>query len=223
MLAVSALAVAGGALMYVLVPDSPHLPRAARINPRALTVIWSDRAVRASAFGYFGHMWELYTFWVLVPMIVASRPAAEQVSLLSFAVIALGFFGCAVGGRLAARYGSARVAAAQLATSGVCCLLAPLLLHAPWPLFLAWLAVWGITVVGDSPQFSALTATNAPRASVGSVLTFVNSIGFAITIVSIQLFSLLLERGSLALVLPWLALGPALGLRALWPLVQKRA
>ena len=222
MLVTSTLAAAGGFLMYALVPDSSSLPRAVHINPRALAVIWSDRALRASAFGYFGHMWELYTFWVLVPAILATRLVPTQISPAAFAVIGLGFFGCALGGLLAVRYGSARVAAAQLATSGLCCVLAPMLLEAPLPVFALWLAVWGITVVGDSPQFSALTANNAPRDSVGSVLTFINCIGFAITIISIQMFTHLAQHWRLATVLPWLALGPVLGLAMLRPLLSAR-
>jgi predicted MFS family arabinose efflux permease len=219
MWSVSAIAAAGGALMVLLVPDSPSMPRAARIRPQALAVIWTDRRVRASAFGYFGHMWELYAFWVLVPLVVATR-LPEQVALGSFTVIGAGFFGCAVGGLLARRIGSAKVAAAQLAASGVCCALAPLLLDAPPWLFAAWLIVWGTTVVGDSPQFSTLTALNAPREAVGSVLTFVNCIGFTITIVSIELVTRAAQHWPLAMVLPWLAIGPALGLRALAPLLR---
>jgi predicted MFS family arabinose efflux permease len=218
---VSAVAAAGGALMYVLVPDSPSMPRAAHIRPQALAVIWTDRKVRASALGYFGHQWELYTLWVLVPLIVATRLPATQVAAASFAVIGAGFFGCAVGGLLVRRFGSAKVAAVQLATSGLCCVLAPLLLDAPLALFAAWLLVWGITVVGDSPQFSTLTAQNSPRDSVGSVLTFTNCIGFAITIVSIELFTRAAQHWPLAIVLPWLAIGPALGLRALAPLLGR--
>lgn len=114
------------------------------------------------------------------------------------------------------------MAAVQLAASGACCLLAPLALAASLPLFWAWLVVWGITVVGDSPQFSSLTALNAPRDAVGSVLTFVNSIGFAITIVSIQLFANLAQSAPLGSLLPWLAVGPALGLIALRPLLRDR-
>jgi DHA1 family inner membrane transport protein len=222
MWSVSAIAAAGGVLMHALVPDSPSMPRAARIRPQALATIWTDRKLRASAFGYFGHMWELYAFWVLVPLVVATRLPATQVAAGSFAVIGAGFLGCAVGGLLARRFGSARVAAVQLAASGVCCVLTPLLLDAPLWLFAAWLLVWGITVVGDSPQFSTLTALNAPPDAVGSVLTFVNCIGFAITIVSIELFSRALQHWPLAIVLPWLAIGPALGLRALAPLLGRR-
>jgi predicted MFS family arabinose efflux permease len=220
MLAVSSIAACGGIGLYLTVPESPNLPRAARIKPAALAVIWRDPKVRASAFGYFGHMWELYAVWALVPLIAATRVEAPFVSAAAFAVIAAGFIGCAGGGWLALRYGSARIAAVQLAASGACCLLAPFALAAPLPLFWAWLAVWGVTVVGDSPQFSSLTALNAPRDAVGSVLTFVNSIGFAITIFSIQLFADLAQSLPLGQLLPWLAVGPAFGLIALWPLLR---
>ncbi len=223
MLAVAAIAAGGGLMLYLLVPDSPHLPRAARLRPQALAVIVTDRKVRASAFGYFGHMWELYAFWVLVPFVLATRLHASQVAAAAFVVIGAGAIGCAAGGLLVRRFGSARVAGAQLAASGACCVLAPLMLDAPLALFHAWLFVWGVTVVGDSPQFSTLTALNAPRDAVGSVLTFVNSIGFAITIPSIQLFAWLAQRLPLDLVLPWLALGPAFGLLALRPLLTARA
>jgi MFS family permease len=222
MLVVSLVAVGGGLLLYLLVPDNPRLPRAARIRPAALTVIWRDQKVRASALGYFGHMWELYAVWALLPLIAATRMPAQTVSATAFWVIGAGFIGCAGGGWLALRLGSARVAAAQLAASGLCCLLAPFALDAPLPLFLAWLAVWGITIVGDSPQFSSLTALNAPRDLVGSVLTFVNSIGFAITIVSIQVFAHAAASTPLARLLPWLAIGPAIGLLALRPLLRER-
>jgi predicted MFS family arabinose efflux permease len=207
-------------MLYLLVPDSPHLQRAPRIDPRALATIVSDPKVRASAFGYFGHMWELYAFWVLVPAIAATRFADGDVSVVAFAVIGAGALGCVGGGLLVRRVGSARVAAVQLAVSGLSCLAAPFLLHAPLGLFIAWLLLWGITVVGDSPQFSTLTAINAPRDAVGSVLTFVNSIGFAITIVSIQGSAWLVQDHALGAVLPWLALGPLVGLLCLRPLLR---
>lgn len=219
--AASLLAVAGGLAMVLLVPEGPHLPRVMGLQWRALSSIWRNARVRASAFGYFGHMWELYTFWVLVPAIVATRLSGAPASLASFGIIALGMLGCVAGGLLARRVGSARVAAVQLAASGVCCLLAPVMLHAPAELFVPWLAVWGTTVVGDSPQFSTLTAQNAPREGVGSVLTLVNCIGFAVSIISILLFSALVARFSLTPVLPWLAAGPALGLAMLRPLLPR--
>lgn len=213
---------AAGVLLYWLVPEPPHAP--ARASGLQLGALWAaavDRRVRASVLGYFGHMWELYTMWVLVPAILATRLSGASVSWAAFSVLGSGAIGCVAGGALAQRVGSAKVAAIQLALSGLCCIAAPWLLTAPMPLFAAWLLVWGITVSGDSPQFSALTAGNAPPSLVGSVLTLANSLGFAISILSIQLFVTLAEHWPLASVLPWLGLGPLLGVIALWPLLKK--
>jgi MFS family permease len=219
-LGVSALAAAGGIATAWLVPASPEPSAGARITPRALALIWSDRRLRASVFGYFGHMWELYAFYVLVPLVLATRISGSGVSAAAFWVIAIGFAGCVAGGLLVRRFGSPQVAQFQLAASGACCLAAPLMLAAPMPLFMAWLLVWGTTVVGDSPQFSTLTAQNSPPAVVGSVLTFTNCIGFAISVVSIELFVRAAQAWPLGPLLPWLALGPALGLWMLRPLLH---
>jgi DHA1 family inner membrane transport protein len=219
-LAVSLLATLGGAATALFVPDQPPAGSATRITPRALAAIWSDGKLRASVFGYFGHMWELYTFYVLLPAIVATRLGGTAVSALAFWAIAAGAIGCAGGGLLARRWGSGRVAQSQLGASGLCCLASPFMLQAPLPVFVAWLVVWGITVAGDSPQFSALTARNAPPAVVGSVLTFTNCLGFAISVVSIELFVRAAQVWPLAALLPCLAIGPALGLLMLRPLLR---
>ncbi len=213
-LTVSGFAAAGGLLLAWQVPDGPHRVRGTALDPRSLVVIVRDPTVRASVFGYFGHMWELYVVLMLIPALFALRlggPSAT-VAWLSFAAIGVGAIGCAGGGWLAGRFGSARVASVQLLASGLCCLLAPWMFVAPWWLFVAWMMVWGTTVSGDSPQFSALTANNCPPEIVGSVLTFVNCIGFTISIVAIQWATWAAGRGPLETVLPWLAVGPAIGL-----------
>jgi MFS family permease len=221
-LCVSALAALGGAATWLLVPENPRAARGTPITARALALVWTDRRLRASVFGYFGHMWELYAFIVLVPLIVSSRVAAgTAASAAAFWAIAAGFVGCVAGGLAARRLGSARVAQVQLATSAACCLAAPWLLAAPLPLFFAWLLLWGATVAGDSPQFSTLTAQNAPPAVVGSVLTFTNCIGFAISVVSFVLFVAAVQAMPLSRVLPWLAAGPALGLWMMRPLLAR--
>ena len=221
-LGVSLLAALGGVATAVLVPRNPHAVQGPRITPRALGLIWTDQRLRASVFGYFGHMWELYAFIVLVPLVLTTRlSSGAAVSAGAFFVIAAGFAGCVGGGLLVSRLGSARVAQAQLAVSATCCLAAPLMLSAPLAVFIAWLLLWGATVAGDSPQFSTLTAQNAPPAVVGSVLTFTNCIGFAISIVSIELFVRATQAWPLAIVLPWLALGPALGLWMFRPLTRR--
>lgn len=213
----SALAACGALAMFALVPDGPYLaPPAAPGARRARGRLFANAQVRASALGYFGHMWELYTFWTFVPLILAAYARSEGMDLSvpawSFLVIASGAIGSAAGGHWSQRVGSARVAFAQLCVSGLCCLLLPWAFHWPPGLFLAMLLVWGITVVGDSPQFSTLAARHAPAEDVGSVLMAINCTGFALTIASIAATNWLLQ----VLPVQWLfvpvALGPLLGL-----------
>ena len=227
-LSVSAIAAFGGLLMYVLVPDGPYLAKSAKFDPSALKVIFQSKNFRSSAFGYFGHMWELYAFWAFVPVMLATymgsgTAVSLNIPLWAFLIIGVGSIGCAVGGLLSRKFGSARVATAQLTISGVCCIVSPFLFSAPAPVFLLFLLIWGITVVGDSPQFSALNALNAPKALVGSALTIVNCIGFSITIVSIQF----LIYASYFIDTRWLfvllTIGPVTGLYAMRPLVRAEA
>ena len=223
---VSLLALSGGVAMLVLVPDGPHLPQGSAFDPRALASVFRSRRFRASACGYFGHMWELYTFWAFVPLLLLaygrSRGIDIDVSLWSFAIIAAGAVACAGGGVLSSRVGSAPVAAALLAVSGACCLLSPLMFDAGLPLFIGFLLLWGFSVSSDSPQFSALNAAYAPREYVGSALTVVNSIGFLITIPSIQLADFLLTRVEPRYLFWMLVPGPILGIWAFRPLLRNR-
>jgi len=223
---VSVLAAGGGLAMLLLVPDGPHLPHGTRFDPRALVVVFRSAKFRASAFGYFGHMWELYTLWAFIPALLIAYAATHDidlnVSLWSFAAIASGALACAGGGILSTRIGSAPVAATLLAISGICCLLSPFFFDASLPLFLAFLLLWGFSVSSDSPQFSALNAANAPREFVGSALTIVNSIGFLITVVSIQLADALLAVIETRYLFWLLVPGPVLGLLAFRPLLPRR-
>lgn len=225
MASVSLVAAAGGCLMYFAVPDGPYLGRSARFDPRALGTVFASARFRASAFGYFGHMWELYAFWAFVPVALAAHAALHgavlDVSLWTFVIIAAGFAGCAAGGLVSLRRGSAPVAAGQLAFSGLCCLASPLLFLAPAPLYVAFLVAWGVAVVGDSPQFSTLNAQNAPRDSVGSALTIVNCIGFSITIPAIGLLNALADRVSAQWLFLPLVAGPAFGLLAMRQLLRR--
>ena len=52
------------------------------------------------------------------------------------------------------------------------------------------------------------------------MLTLVNCLGFGISIVSIQLVSLALRHYPLETVLPWLAVGPVIGLAFMWRLAM---
>lgn len=228
LLGVSVLAACGGLAMFAFVPDGPHLAKGAKFDPRALATIFREPRFRGSAFGYFGHMWELYAFWAFVPVVLAAHLLAKDagpfnVSLWTFSIIAAGALGCVGGGLASKRVGSAPVAFAQLSTSGVCCALSPLLFFAPTPIYLAFLLLWGVAVVGDSPQFSALNAANAPRAFVGSALTIANCIGFSITIGSIELLNWAAPKIGAQWLFLMLLPGPVLGLTALLPLLRVSA
>ena len=223
----SALAVAGALLIFIL-GDGPHLARGPQLVVRrmggVLEAFKSDR-LRAAALGYFGHMWELYTFWTLAPLIISAGLTTKlpkiNVAGLAFLTIAAGAAGCIAGGLWSRRVGSARVAAVALATSGLCCLIVAGNGRKLSPeAFLAILLVWGASVVADSPQFSALSAEAAPSSLVGGVLAIQNSVGFAITIASIAVATSLFSR--LGLSVAWLLLpGPVLGLMGFYPLMRR--
>ncbi len=225
----SGVCLSGGLLMALLVPDGPYRTAAPPFHPRAVaTLLVRHRQLRAAATGYFGHMWELYTLWAFIPLFLsayASNRPDEPLSLpaWSFAIIAMGSLGCVLGGLVSIRYGSSRVATVQLAASGLCCLLSPVLFAASPELFLAFMLLWGTTVVGDSPQFSAMVARTAPQALVGSALTLVNCIGFSITVVSLALVQWLATVLPIQYVLVVLTPGPAVGLIAMGPLAASRS
>jgi MFS family permease len=231
-LASSALAVVGAVVVHAL-GDGPHGLPPARASGGVAAGVHGVRAAfavpgfRASALGYFGHMWELYAFWSVVPLLcrpiaaeLAQRMAAgaPSVALMSFAVIGIGAVGCIAGGQWSRRIGSARVAALALAGSGAMCIVYPFLPAHAFGLQIAALLFWGLCVVADSPQFSAMSAEHAPPQWLGSALTAQNGIGFAITVASIVVLSHALTAWGTAAV--WLlAPGPLLGLLALRPLL----
>jgi MFS family permease len=212
-LVVSSLAAAAGGILVGRVPEGPHLRRGGPVRFGGVLGAFRRPRFRAAALGYFGHMWELYAFWAFVPVwLTAWGLSGAAASLASFVVIAAGSLGCAGGGALVRRLGGGRVALGQLLVSEVCCLASPLVFAGPGWLVLPFLILWGLTAAGDSPQFSALNAHNAPREVVGSALTLTNAIGFAVTIASLTLLDALQWVLPPAWLLLPLGLGPAFGL-----------
>lgn len=225
---VSSLLAILAAWMIRTLGDGPFLkrqPGASPIGLRQVLAAFRIPQYRASALGYFGHQWELYAFWTLVPaLIVASglaAPRSPELSGLAFLIIGIGAAGCILGGWWSQSVGSARVAATALAGSALCCLIFPMVASmVPGGLLLVLLA-WGATVIADSPHFSALSAKACPPEIVGSALTLQNAIGFAITMVSIQIGTAVVE--TLGVLTAWLLLpGPLLGLWGLAPLWRKK-
>ena len=212
----SSMAISGGLLLYYLVPDGPNRKKGAQFEWNAISKIFAFPEFRAAAFGYFGHMWELYTFWAFVPFLITTYNDFNQtdlpVALLSFGVIAIGTFGCIIGGYISLKKGSRKVAFDMLLISGLCCLFSPFLFSVSPILFILVLLIWGFTVVGDSPQFSTIVAKTAPSLYIGTALTIVNCLGFALTIVSIQVVAYLIKIIPVTNIFLILLIGPLMGL-----------
>jgi len=94
----SLLAVAGGLLVW-RVPEGPHLARWGGAFPGRARGLPAAAVSELLPWAISGHMWEVYAFWAFVPVWIAAHGlTGADSSWLAFAVIAVGFVGCAVGG-----------------------------------------------------------------------------------------------------------------------------
>jgi MFS family permease len=224
----SCFAVSGGIVMFLLVPRGPFSKASMHYSFKAFQQSFHSKPFRAASFGYFGHMWELYTFWAFVPVILnyyAEKHSLNlNISLWSFIIIATGLIGCIAGGYISKKVGSAKVAFAAMACSMSCCLLSYFSFEWSLSLFLIFLIVWGLTVIADSPQFSSIVAQTAIAENKGSALTIVNCIGFSITVTAIYTITFIYEQTHHAQwVFLLLAPGPLIGLWKLKALLTEKA
>lgn len=221
LVSVSLLAAAGGFLMLLMVPDGPHRKQGRGVDLSAVIKIFRNREFRSAAFGYFGHMWELYTFWAFIPFIlqthIAGNPGDQfNVPVMSFMIIGIGGPACVLGGYISQKVGARKTAFTALMMSCICCIVTPFIFQVGSAYILVgFLLLWGMVVIADSPLFSTLVAQHAVAEFKGTALTIVNSIGFSVTIASIQILSFLRETLNPRYIFVMLALGPLLGLYAL--------
>jgi len=218
----SCLACVGGLLMLLFVPNGPYRKSNQKFDFSAWLKVFKIQKFRSAAFGYFGHMWELYAFWAFVPVILKNYSVTHpnvtfNIPILSFIIIGVGGIACVIGGYLSQLFGAKKIATTALLLSCICCLISPFLLSTNYsPALIIFLIFWGMVVIADSPLFSTLVAQNALPESKGTALTIVNCIGFSITILSIQLINILNVSWNPKYVYIILAIGPILGLIALY-------
>jgi MFS family permease len=219
---ISIIAAVGGVLMLLFVPNGPYRKVSQKLQLGAWSENFKNKNFRAAAFGYFGHMWELYAFWAFVPLMLSTflskNPSLSfNVPLWSFLIIAIGGLACIASGYLSLNYQTKRIAFVALLLSCLCCLVSPFIFQSSSQyLFLGFLLFWGMVVIADSPLFSTLVAQNAIPKFKGTALTMVNCIGFSITIISIQLINYVASIWNPSYIFMLLAIGPIFGLIALY-------
>ena len=232
-LTASAGAVLAGLLVAVGFRDGPY-PFAARAFSWGLVgAVVRVKEWRLATGGYLGHMWELYAFWTWIPAFLAASALASQgnhesagmVSLTAFGTIAVGGIGCVWGGLYADRKSRERLVTISLVASGTCSLIVGLFYGKSMMILAPLALVWGFFVVADSAQFSALVTESVPGHAVGTALTVQTSIGFLLTMITIQAVPLIASRAGWQWAFALLAFGPAAGIASVRALtrVKRRA
>ncbi|MFQ5913142.1 MAG: MFS transporter [Nitrospinota bacterium] len=227
LVAASAFAVAAGFLINFVGLGPGHV-QSPRFNPSSVLRAWTDRPLRLANFGYFGHMWELYAMWGWIGVFVhasfgesfgdAGAAASFYANLAAFAVIASGAAGCLFGGVLADRLGRTTLTMGAMVTSGVCSLVVGFLYGGDPRVLVALGIVWGVAVIADSAQFSSCIIELSDRFYVGTMLTVQTSLGFLLTLATIHLIPWLVDAIGWQYAFGALAVGPFLGVLAMWRL-----
>lgn len=211
----TAISILGGTALWLFVPNGPYRKPSARLRLNASKKLFQIKGFQKAAFGYFGHMWELYAFWAFTPIAIKAYNVLTNndmsVPLWTGIIIALGSISCVLGGYMSEKIGSYKVAKGALLISGISCLFSPLFFQLAPFLFIGVWCLWGMAVTADSPQFSNLVASSIPPELKGTGLTLVNCMGFAISIVSIQLTSFLSGTMQSIFIFTFLAIGPLWG------------
>ncbi len=229
-LAASAGSLVAAGVVALFYRDGPFRFTRKPFDPKLVGEVVRDRPVRLATIGYLGHMWELYAMWTAVPLFLAyvlssavTGEGAALWSVLSFSVIAVGGVGSVLAGVLADRWGRERVAGMAMAISGCCALVVGAMAQLPLPLLMVLLWIWGFAVVADSAQFSALVTEVSPTHAAGTALMLQTSLGFLLTMVTIQATPWIADRWGWQRAFALLAAGPIVGIWAMRALAVLRA
>ncbi len=185
----SALACAG--LLCVAALPALRLTRSGPLDFTVWRLAGKNAQMRAAFFGYLGHMWELYAMWAWCGAMAAARLQAEGSApidprWLTFAIMASGSIGAVVAGMIAQRIGRKSTARGILWGGLLAAIGVAIGFYSPIWIFVFAIIAWGGLVIADSALYSAAAAAAQPEFA-GSILSLQTSIGFALTLVSIQL------------------------------------
>jgi len=215
----SGCAIAAAAAIH-LVALGPKHAKSISFHWTDLKALLRNKPILLAQGGYLGHMWELYAMWAwLGSFLMWALPASgleielghATISLVTFLVMAAGAIGCLLAGLLADRIGRTLTTIGALLLSGGCALLIGFSVDAGPAVVIVIAAIWGMTVVADSAQFSAAMAELAEPRLIGTVLTLQTSLGFLLTAGSIWLIGHMADAVGWRYAFIVLAIGPLLG------------
>lgn len=220
---------ASGGLLVLATSLGPGHVSASRFDIKSIKLAWTNENIRRAYIGYLGHMWELFAFWAWISAAATVSYAAtlnqhdaeSLAKLTTFLAIALGAPACVIAGKWADRFGKAEITLLALGLSGLVAILTALTFGGPPWITLVLIIAWGIFVIPDSAQFSAIVADNAPPHLSGSLLTLQTALGFTLTIITVQLTPIVAAKFGWPIVLSALALGPLVGIVTMLPLRGK--
>jgi MFS family permease len=224
-LSASIAACLAAVLVLFLYEDGPFSFPPRPFSWGLVATVLRERRWRLATGGYLGHMFELYSAWTWIPTFVAMSAAAagvpagaardERAALVAFCAIAIGGAGCVWGGLVADRRGREWLVTMAMASSGTCAVLIGFTYGNSFWLLVPIALLWGFFVIADSAQFSVLVTESVPPHAVGTALTVQTSLGFLLTMVSIQLVPPVAGAIGWRWAFVVLALGPALGIAAI--------